>query len=380
MRTTIRSVAIVLVATLLGFGGLALQLGAEGDDFGWGFTVPAVLMIAVGSFLMVRRPANRIGVVLGGGGAAWLLYTAAGEYARIAQAQTGTGELPAEYVAAWLGSWVGALLPISLAALIVLFPDGRLTGFRRWFAYALLALAALAFSGGLLLWGETLVVLADFQLLDLEPAYVPVDIAFGLGFLAVVPATLSLIGRYRSGDAVERQQVKWVLAAAGLFGVVFLAGVLFVTEGRLQTIWEGALGISISSIPVAIAVAVFRYRLYEIDTILSRTVSYALVVGLLGLVVLALITAMTVFLPSDDPLVVAAATLAVFALFNPVRRRVQRWVDRRFNRSRYDATTVVDDFTGDLRDRVDPEEVVQGWVGVIETTMEPASVGVWVKR
>jgi len=132
--------------------------------------------------------------------------------------------------------------------------------------------------------------------------------------------------------------------------------------------------------PIAIGLAVLRYRLYEIDRIISRTVSYAVVVGLLGLVFFGVVTLLTSLLPAESDLVVAGSTLAVAALFNPVRRRVHAWVDRRFNRSRYDAQKVMDDFAGSLRDRVDPDGVVEGWVGAVSETMQPTTVAVWVRE
>ena len=130
----------------------------------------------------------------------------------------------------------------------------------------------------------------------------------------------------------------------------------------------------------AIGVAITRHGLYEIDRIISRTVSYAVVVGLLAAVYLGTLTWLTSLLPDRSQLVVAAATLGVAFLFNPLRRRVQGAVDRRFNRSRYDAQRVMDGFAGSLRDQVDSDEVVDGWVGVVSETMQPAAVGVWVRE
>jgi uncharacterized membrane protein YbhN (UPF0104 family) len=133
------------------------------------------------------------------------------------------------------------------------------------------------------------------------------------------------------------------------------------------------------AIPAAIGVAITRYRLYEIDRLISRTVSYLLVIGLLVGVYAGLVALLQVFVPSDNPLVVAASTLAVAALFNPVRKRIQDWVDRRFNRSRYDAERVMDSFASTLRDRVEVGDVVDGWVGVVSETMQPTAVGVWIR-
>jgi hypothetical protein len=155
--------------------------------------------------------------------------------------------------------------------------------------------------------------------------------------------------------------------------VLAVAGVRILSD-RWQA-W--AIALSVSLLPIAIGVAVLRYRLYDLGRVVSRTVTYAIVVGLLiGVVAL---TAAVVGAQFESPLVVAATTLAVAAVFNPLRRRVQSTVDRRFNRSRYDAERVIDDFAGSLRDRTDPVEVVDGWMGVITETMQPVAIGVWTR-
>ncbi len=146
--------------------------------------------------------------------------------------------------------------------------------------------------------------------------------------------------------------------------------------------WVGELvfGATILMLPVSIGVAVLRYRLYDIDRIVSRTVSYTVVVLLLAAVYVGAVTWLTTLLPDQSELVVAATTLVVATLFNPIRRRVQGWVDRRFNRSRYNTQRVMDGFAGSLRDQVDAAEVVDGWVGVVTETMQPASVAVWTRE
>jgi O-antigen/teichoic acid export membrane protein len=135
----------------------------------------------------------------------------------------------------------------------------------------------------------------------------------------------------------------------------------------------------LAAIPVSIAIAVLKYRLYDLDRIVSRTVTYALVAALLvaayGLIVLGLGS----FLGRDNPLAIAAATLAAAALFNPLRTRIRGWVDRRFNRSRYDAERVIEGFVSSMRDRVDPDGLVEGWIGVATETMQPTAVGAWVR-
>jgi hypothetical protein len=129
--------------------------------------------------------------------------------------------------------------------------------------------------------------------------------------------------------------------------------------------------------PVAIGFSVTKYRLYDIDRIISRTVAYGIVATLLAMLVAAV--AAVVGTSFDDPLIVAATTLAVAACFNPLRARVQKLVDRRFNRSRYDAQRVADEFAVSLRNRTDGRELVDGWIGVVNDTMQPSSIAVWTR-
>ncbi|HZD23197.1 MAG TPA: hypothetical protein VE569_07320, partial [Acidimicrobiia bacterium] len=136
---------------------------------------------------------------------------------------------------------------------------------------------------------------------------------------------------------------------------------------------------TIAAIPASVAVAVLRYRLYELERIVSRTVTYLIVAALLvsayGLLVLTLGS----LFGRNNPVAVAGATLAAAALFNPLRTRIRRWVDRRFNRSRYDAEGVVDEFTSTLRDVVEPQDVVDGLVGVLSETVQPATFAIWIR-
>lgn len=337
------------------------------------FSYPSLLLVAAGAFLTIKVPHNPVGAVLMVGGSAWLVYVLAQVYAGVALAEA---NWPGGYLAAWIGSWLGALLPVSLSALVLLFPDGRVWGWRRWLLLVLGGLTVGAIIGGVLLWGVPASVLRDDWILTELPEYLPVDLTFIFGFLAVVPSTVGLILRYRDGDPVERQQIKWLLAAAAGFGATFLIGIPLSNPEW----WNWAMAVGMALFPISVVIAVLRYRLYDIDRIISRTVSYVLVVAFLGVVVLGLVSVLALFLPSDDPLVVAVSTLVVFALFTPVRRRVQAAVDRRFNRSRYDAALVVESLAGLLRERVDPEGVVDDWRDIVEETMQPTALGVWVRE
>jgi hypothetical protein len=163
--------------------------------------------------------------------------------------------------------------------------------------------------------------------------------------------------------------------------IVFGIGVLAEFGGYQHSIVANVfLPAGLVLIPVAIAVAITRYRLYEIDRLISRTVSYIVVIGLLAAVFFGVVTAASALLETDSDLAIATSTLAVAALFNPLRKRLQGWVDGRFNRSRYDAQKVMDLFVGSLRDQVDPVRVIDGWVGVVAETIQPAAAGVWVRE
>lgn len=195
--------------------------------------------------------------------------------------------------------------------------------------------------------------------------------------LSVPLAIVSLIARWIRSTGVERLQLRWLLPAF----VVFALGVLAEFGGFQGTIVANTLlPLGSIAIPFGVGFAVLRYRLYDVDRIVSRTVSYALVVGLLGLVFFGLVTSLSSRVGADNQWVVAGATLAVAALFDPLRRRVLGWVDRRFNRSRYDTQRVMDEFATSLRDETDPDRVVEGWVGVVGDTMAPSSARVWVRQ
>ena len=340
------------------------------------FLVPASLAMILGALIITRVPGNRIGLVMLLGGSAWLIYVVGRRYAL---ASIESGPFPGEYVAAWLGAWLGPLFLLSFPTLLALFPDGRARGWRRWLLGALSVIAAIAIAGGVNLWGADLPVLINDIIADASARYAVTDTAFILSLWAALPATISVIGRYRGGDRLERQQIKWLLVGASVFAVTLLLAPIF----DESEIWGATLAVVMAAFPVAVGIAVFRYRLYDLGRLVSRTVSYAMVVAILGV----LYALGAVFVPNQlmgmedpSPILVAASTLAAAALFNPIRRWARSWVDRRFNRSRYDAVQVMDLFTDSLHERVDTHDVIDGWVNVVEETMQPMTVGVWLRR
>jgi hypothetical protein len=192
----------------------------------------------------------------------------------------------------------------------------------------------------------------------------------------VLVAILRLFARWRRSTGTERAQFQWFILGGSVFFVVIFLGQLLPEDSAADPLWL----VGGAAIPVSIGVAITRYRLFEIDRLVSRSVSYLVLVGMLAGVYLGLVALLSVFVPSDNPVVVAASTLAVAALFNPVRKRVQDWVDRRFNRSRYDTERVMESFASTLQDRVEVGDVVDGWVGVVAETMQPSTIGVWIRE
>jgi hypothetical protein len=334
----------------------------------------------VGSFILVKRPGNGVGAVTLG-----IAVCAAASAATDIVAQA--GRLRAD-VLVLVNQLVFVPVFILLPLLILLFPSGRVPS-RAW---KLATWAATAVAAVLLVWMALRPVAYSFDnivfyenplgipaLADADSVVLTIaQLALtGFGAAALIQAVLA----YRRASPLERLQVKWLLVPAVVTPLLFVVGISLeaVSVELANVAVMVALIGGANGMAVGIGVAILRHRLYEIDRIISRTLSYALVIGLLGAIVLALVTGLALFTPSDDPLVVAVATLTVFALFTPIRRRVQLVVDRRFNRSRYDSERVIDRFAGSLQERVDPSGVVDDWVGVVEETMQPVSVGVWVK-
>jgi hypothetical protein len=190
---------------------------------------------------------------------------------------------------------------------------------------------------------------------------------------------VSLLLRFRRARGLERLQLRWLIwgaAVASLALLVAIAGLILSDDVTLLTI---ALGVSAAMFPLATGAAILRYRLYDLDRIISRTLTYALLTILLGLGYAAVVLGLGRLLPEGSSLVVAAATLAVAALFQPVRRRVQALVDRRFNRRRHDAGQTIERFSGRLRQQVDLDSLTAELLGVVDQTMQPTRASLWLR-
>jgi hypothetical protein len=194
--------------------------------------------------------------------------------------------------------------------------------------------------------------------------------------LSLLVSLAGQVGSYRRSSGERRQQLKWLLGGFA----VGVAGLVLGTTLRGAGLW-GVVGhvalLAVFAIPVSMGVAIFKYRLYDIDRVLSRTLAYAIVTGLLIGVYAGLVLLAQQVLGLNSPVAVAASTLAAAALFNPVRRRVQHAVDRRFNRARYDADQTVTAFAARLQDAVDLDAVREDLAGVVQAALEPAHLALW---
>jgi MFS family permease len=277
------------------------------------------------------------------------------------------------------------LLPLA----IFLFPDGRLTSPRWWWVLSAYAVVSGFFTASA--FAPAIAAVADHDI-HIDTSADLLNTGRLTGWLIHPPGWLTVAGAlligviwlsfvihqflsWRRSGGERRQQLKWLACGAAVtlgIGV----GASSVAPGALSWI----LGIALFALPVSIGVGILRYRLYDIDRIISRTLAYAIVTGLLIGVYTGLVLLATHLLTFSSSAAVAASTLVAAALFNPVRRRVQRAVDRRFNRARYDADQTVTAFAARLKDAVDLDTVRTDLAGVVQRTLEPAHVSVWVTR
>jgi len=341
--------------------------------------VVVLVYAAVGVVIARRQPRNAVGWLLLGAIFLFLLSSEASSYV-ILRYHLGHTWLPLGPVAVVLQAlWVPAVALFPLVFL--LFPDGRLPSRRwRWAFWTYIGLIACVTavslapaiaaavshdihvdSGGNLTTPGQKTSAAVSALLFL------LVLSIGLMWTAfVVQKFLS----WRRSTGERRQQLKWLACGAA----ITLVG------GILGAVADNVLFACIAALPISIGVGILKYRLYEIDRLISRTLSYAIVTGLVVGVYVAVITLTTKALGFHTPVAVAASTLAAVALFNPLRHRVQRVVDRRFNRARYDAVATVATFTARLRDAVDLETVRSELLEVVNRAVEPAHASVWIRR
>ena len=329
-----------------------------------------------GFVLASRRPENRIGWLFLVAGLALGLSGFSNPYALHALVAD-RGSLPAGPAFAWLSNWIWIIAVAALGFLFLLFPTGQLRSRRwrpaAWFAGGAFAIATVStLITATRLWAHPFT--SSPGSLDGLTALLGVMTGFLIS-AGLLVSVVAVVIRFAKSSGEERLQLKWCAAAALVLAVVFVASIWL--NSAVVNVLQS---VAFLCLWTAIATAVLKYRLYEIDRIISRTLAYAIVTGLLvglysGLVLLA-----THVLSFSSPVAVAAATLAAAALFSPVRRRVQRAVDRRFNRARYDADRTVALFTAHLKDAVDLDSVRDDLASVVQRALEPAHVSVWISQ
>jgi hypothetical protein len=287
--------------------------------------------------------------------------------------------------------WVEGL--VLIPAVILLFPDGRLAS-RFWRgalwtygALYIVLLAAFAAATAGALAAHPISVDSDGGLSVIDQPHGWFAIAERSILLAMLLLSVCFICRqvlsWRRSSGERRQQLKWLASGAAVTVVSLVLGVAFATTGSTTVLREwidNFFWVGPAALPVCMGVAILRYRLYEIDRIISRTLAYTIVTALLVGVYAGVVLLATGVLGIHDSVAVAASTLAAAAAFSPLRRRVQRAVDRRFNRARYDADLTVAAFAARLKDEVDLESVRTDLAGVVQQTLEPAHVSVWVRE
>jgi hypothetical protein len=379
--TVMAILALILLAVALVLNALVHQLSILGS----GPIIPIVVVYAAVGFIVARRqPGNPIGWLLIGFIQLLMLSSIVGWYA-VLYYRLGHHGLPLAPVAVLLQPvWVPALLMFPVV--ILLFPDGRLAS-RRW-RWVLLAYVVLGAVASAALFSPAVRAVAGHDVrLDAFGDVIssrkshggPLAAAEVLGLVSILAIILSFVAHqvlsWRRAAGERRQQLKW-LASGAAFTLVVLAASFGISSSSAG---GEVLGIGLAALPVGIGVGILKYRLYDIDRIISRTLAYAIVTGLLVGVYAGLVLLATQVLRFHSSVAVAVSTLAAAALFSPVRRRVQHAVDRRFNRARYDADEAVTAFAARLKDAVDLDSVRDDLAGVVQRTLEPAHLGIWVR-
>jgi len=351
--------------------------------------LPIFLVInlsGVGGLLIIRRPGNPIGALMLFAGVLTAISWGGGYYTDLDDF-VGAGRLPFVVPFAWLTGWIFTpTLGLMGVFVPMLYPTGHLPG-PRWRIVA--GIAIVAISIGVLATATAPGTMGNFDTM-VNPVVPPKplsDLIQTLGSLSLLLAPpvfllvwANLVARFRRSRGVERQQMKWFLSVATVAAIA--SSVSIVTSGPISDAsWIIGM-IAVGFLPLAIGVAILRYRLYDIDRLVSRTVAYGVVTAVLVVTFAGISLALEAVLATStqaSTLAVAGSTLAVFALFQPLRRWVQAAVDRRFDRYRFEADRTVAEFAERLRDEVDPERIRLELDRVLAQTVAPTSAMVWLR-
>jgi hypothetical protein len=380
LTLTLTASSLLLMALILRYPNVHV--------FDWWLGNALVVVDAtVGAIVASRRPENPVGWLLCLSGVAVGTSSFTSQYAIYALLAR-EGSLPAGEASAWVAAWMLPIMICLQVAYILLFPTGRLPG-RRWrwvawlnVAFVLVGVFTFAFSPGAHQGSlgpiKNPLGIEGFDVFYQAVLYTMAPLLFGT-------AALSVFVRLRHATGVERQQIKWFAYAAAMYAVSIVLNVinlgidapLWFDQG--STIFFTAVG---TMIPLSIGIAILRYRLYDIDLIINRTLVYgSLTVTLVALyfgVIVVLQRVLVVISGQESTLAVVASTLLIAALFNPLRHSIQNFIDRQFYRRKYDAAKTLEEFGATLRDATDLDGLKEELTGVIRETLQPAHVSLWL--
>src|SRR5215218_6243016 len=356
--------------------------------------VPFLAFPIVGALIASRRPRNPIGWICLATGFLFLLLGVSEYYGVYGVANPGS--IPFPIGIAWLGNWLW-MPAVGLFAiyLFLLFPDGRLPSRRwrplGWLSGAVIALLSLGF--GLApgpvasLPGR---IRNPFGLKGYPWLADAANVGFPLLALCILASVVSLVLRYRRSRGEEREQIKWIAFAASVVGLLFLISlVISLIYGSEQPSWtkllDSVTALSYTGVPIAVGFAVLKYRLYDIDIIINRTLVYVSLTLMLALVYFGGVTATQAIFRTltgqeqQPQLAIVVSTLVIAGLFNPLRRRIQSFIDRRFYRKKYDARKTLEGFSARLRDETNLGALSDELVGVVRETMQPVHASLWLR-
>lgn len=379
------ALAVLAVALYSGAGVLGARIPGEEYAEGMIWGTSTLVLALIGAVIAVRRPRHRLGWLLFGAGFGEILAGVSNLYGQYVD--HAGNQLPYAAQIGWVG---GTMWAFSAGALLIFlplyFPTGRAPSPRwRWVGWVGVAAVAGLMLGTL----DVLVFMPELMGQEWEvletalagrPLFVISDAAFPLMMAAAPLALLSLVVRFLRSTGEERQQIKLLIFAVAMtVAFVLVTGLTEILPRAAEAV---ATALAMPSIGVATMIAVLRYRLFEIDRVVSRTLTYGLLTVLLAGIYLGgvtVLTAATAPFTRESPVAVAAATLLAAAAFRPARRRIQSVVDRRFNRTRYNARRTVEGFAASLRQEVDLDDVRAQLLETVDDVLQPTAMTVWLR-
>ena len=385
--TTAIALGLLVLALAIALVPLAVLLHKSAGEI---VLKPAVIVVLIPLSVLVaaRQPRNPIGWVLLGVALSFGFFFVATLYSLLDH-RSYRGTLPLSAVALVLqASWAPAI--VLVAIVLWLFPDGKVPGGRaRWGFLLGIALGVgfvlAVFVGNAAGAAEHLPVDSSGTLaLPVNGWWALLNVIENVCFFALLGSwaiwLIVQVPKYRRATGERRLQLKWLYSGAAIFVISLIVETLVpASPSRTWQVASEVAALGLVALPLSLGIAILRFRLYEIDRVISRTLSYALVTGLVVGAYVGIITLMTKVLDFSSAVGVAASTLVAVALFNPLRKRVQHLVDRRFNRARYDAAAIVAGFTTRLREGVALDTVESDLVNVVRDAFEPTYVGVWIR-